>query len=504
MKTAAQWKTIGFHPHHGICIPLFALRTKTSSGIGEFLDLIPFISWCKELGFDCLQLLPLNDTGSDCSPYSPLSCTALDPIYLTLNSLPESSEVLHPFNSFQQLNKQPHLIRGEVKSLKLDWLRLYFQRTFPSLSKTSIYQQFVNTTPWLADYARFKALKEAFEGRHWKEWPITFAAPIPSKCQDEVNFHCFLQYHCWSQMRQVHAFANQNSFLIQGDMPILPASDSVDVWANPALFRLDLLTGAPPDLYNPSGQIWGFPPFAYDAMRRAHLTWWKERLTAMESIYHMYRIDHVVGLFRLWVIPKEEPTTGHFIPENPLLWGSQGREILETMIDVSSLLPIAEDLGTIPPIVYTTLKELGICGTKVMRWQKSDSGYLPLNEYEPLSVTTLSTPDMDPFPLWWKRSPTEAAHFAKFKHWTYHPLLTSDQQLEMLWDSHHTKSLFHINPIQEYLFPFPDLARMHLEEERINVPGTIAPTNWTYRLRPYLEELCHHRPLADAITSVMK
>ena len=171
------------------------------------------------------------------------------------------------------------------------------------------------------------------------------------------------------------------------------------------------------------------------------------------------------------------------------------------------MLPIAEDLGTIPKEIYPILRNLGICGTKVLRWQKrteAEGDFIPYQEYEPFSMTTVSDADLDPLPLWWKKFPQESMSFAKFKHWKYQPELSPDRQLEILRDSHHTNSFFHINPLQEYLFPFPELVWPDPEEERINIPGTLLASNWTYRFRPYLEDLVKHLPLKEAIRAVLQ
>ena len=176
------------------------------------------------------------------------------------------------------------------------------------------------------------------------------------------------------------------------------------------------------------------------------------------------------------------------------------------MLDDSPLLPIAEDLGVIPQVVYQTLAEFGIPGTKVMRWQRrwdSDGGFIDPKDYPPISLTTISTPDMEPLSLWWEKLPQEASRLAEFKHWTYHPKLEQWQRKELLKDSHHSASFFHINLLQEYLALFPDLISSNPENERINIPGTQLPTNWTYRFKPTLEELMTRQDLTQEIREIL-
>ncbi len=498
---------IGLKPHHGICVPLFSLRSNKSCGIGEFFDLNPLIDWCSTLNLDCLQLLPLNDTGSDPSPYNPISSCALDPVYLSLRSLPSLGKLAPELEKWSFSNQA---LKFTVKQKKMEWLFLYFQQMFPSISKKAEYQSFLNKHSWLKTYALFKALKNTFGETRWTEWPLQFQSPEKVDFKEHklaIEFHSFVQYLCFSQMEAVHAYANQKGIFIQGDIPILLSPDSADVWAEPSLFYLNLSAGAPPDFYNSLGQHWGFPLFNWDAMRQDGFSWWKRRLNAIESLFSMYRIDHVVGFFRIWAIGEGQlPIEGFFIPSDPDLWGPQGKELLEMMIEASLLLPIAEDLGTIPDVVYRTLKDLGICGTKVIRWQRNFNGdreFVPYREYEPLSMTTVSTPDMEPLQAWWQNQPEDAEVFARFKGWEYPCVLTKEKHLEILRDAHHTPSFFHINLLQEYLALFPELSWGNAEAERINTPGTLLPGNWTYRFRPLVEEIVSHQGLGEAFRKIL-
>jgi 4-alpha-glucanotransferase len=495
VKTAAQWAPIGLKPHHGIALPLSALHSKKSCGIGEFHDLIPLIDWCHSIGFDTIQLLPLNDTGADPSPYNPISSCALDPIYLSLADLPggDSLAPFQPFLQEQRLNFQA------IKAQKITWLTRYFNAHFLTLVSTDDYQNFLRSHPWLSTYALFKAYKDRYDGKPWKDWPLRLPDP-DQDLRPATDFHTFLQYLCFTQMARVRAHATKQGVFLMGDVPILPSPDSADVWGYKELFDLSLQAGAPPDYYNPLGQKWGFPLYDWETMRHTHFAWWKQRLHTLEELYHIYRLDHVVGYFRIWAIPDDQKASeGHFVPQDPSIWPDHGREILSTFIDASSLLPIAEDLGTIPKEVPPILKELGICSTKVLRWErnwKGDKSFIPYDQYEPLSITTVSTLDSDTLTLWWKKYPEEAAAFARFKHWAYQPELTHDQRLAILYDSHHTPSLFHINLLQETLALFPELIWPNPEDERINIPGSILPKNWTYRFRPSLEEILNHREMA--------
>ncbi len=503
MKTDAHWKKVGLSTHQGILLPISALRTQKSCGIGEFLDLIPIIDWSSSLGLDVIQILPINDSGDDPSPYNAISSCALNPIYLSLAALPGAVPDPEVFSPLTQL---PRIAYRSVRHEKLKFLKSYYEQ-HPRREET---EKFIAQYRWVRPYALFNAYKDEYGDKSWEDWPEEAKTSRPfafEKKQKEIDFHCFLQLLCFEQMRQVKQYAASKKVLLKGDIPILISPDSADVWAEESLFDLSLAAGSPPDYYNLKGQLWGFPLYRWEELHETQFAWWRQRLKAAEEFFDLYRIDHVVGFFRIWGIPKgEKSIEGHFVPEDPALWPGQGRTILEMMIDSSLMLPLAEDLGTIPDFVRSLLKELGVCKTNMIRWQRNwegDKSYIPFDQYEPLSLTTLSTHDSDPLPLWWKKFPDESMPFAEFKHWSYKPDLTFDQHFEILRDSYHTSSYFHINLLQETLLLFPELSWPSLEDERINIPGTLLPTNWTYRFRPMVEEIVAHQGLAAAFKSIL-
>jgi len=513
--TYKHWQNVGIKHHHGIALPLFSLRSKKSSGIGEFLDLFPIIDWVKTIGYDVIQLLPLNDTGEDPSPYNALSSQALDPMYLSLYALPllsEHHDLERQLETFQALNNSQRIAYAKVKQNKMNFLHKYFEKVYATLSQADEYLEFTSSNVWLGTYALYRVLKEKGNNSSWKSWPEELQRPkdfhlLLQKYDQEVNFYIFLQYLAFSQFKKVKAYASSKNILIKGDIPILLSQDSADVWTHLDLFNGKNTVGAPPDAYNAKGQDWGFPMFQWKAHEKEHFSWWKQRLQTASQLYHLYRIDHVVGFFRFWVIPPhKKPVDGHFMPRNFYLWQRQGQKLLKMMIDASFILPMAEDLGTIPRFVPRTLKKLGICGTRVIRWARrweEDSNYINVKDYEPLTMTTVSTHDAEPLSLWWEKYPIDAKLYAKHKKWKYTPVLTNQMRYAMLYDSHHSSSLFHINPLQEYLAFFPELIWPKPEDERINIPGTASPINWTYRFRPTVEEIISHENLQSTMQQLL-
>jgi 4-alpha-glucanotransferase len=519
LETSAksQWELIGIKPHHGINIPLSSIHTKNSCGIGEFFDLIPLIDWCEELSLDVIQILPINDCGNDPSPYNGISASALNPIYLSLHKLPyldKYPELKEKLCHLQKLTLIPRIPYQEVLLNKLTWLRDYFSQVAPQIMKSKGFSDFVAENGWVEPYALFRVLREKMGQYIWTTWPKEYQSPTYEEYErhvedhfEEMAFYVVLQYLCFKQFVEIKHYANSHGVLLKGDIPILISPDSADVWHEPKLFDMSSGAGAPPDYYNPEGQSWGFPLYNWDMMRDTNYAWWRQRLKIATPLYDIYRIDHILGFFRIWAIPHGKPATeGHFVPEDEMLWVAQGKGILEMMLDTSPMLPIGEDLGLTMPLIRKTLEELGISGTRILRWErrwKADKSFIPLNDYPLISMTSVSTHDSETLALWWRDTSHEAKDFCTYKGWTYSPELKNDQRQEILWESHHTSSLFHINLLGEYLALFPEMVWPNIEDERINVPGFILPTNWTYRMRMSLEEITEHKKLKDTMRELV-
>jgi 4-alpha-glucanotransferase len=512
-----HWQRVGICPHHGIAVPLFSLHTAQSIGIGEFLDLLPLIDWCKDIGMDVIQLLPLNDSGADTSPYNAISAFALNPMYISLFALPNIDASLHAqlLEMRKLLQHSTRLDYATVRHQKIRFLHSYFTTHKERLINDSAYQAFINDNPWVAIYAIFVILKTHAHGKPWTAWSDLYSDPseeliasLADTHQERISFYSWLQFVCDQQMQQVKKHAVSKGVFLMGDIPILISRDSADVWFHRSLFHTEYAAGAPPDQYSELGQNWGSPIYQWSEHQRTGYSWWKQRLKTASRYYHIYRIDHIVGFFRIWAIPPGKTgKEGQFIPGVLRDWMTQGINLMHMMLQSSPLLPIGEDLGVVPREVKRTLQTLGICGTKVMRWERLwDKGdqFLPLNAFLPESLTTVSTHDSEPLQLWWIENPKEAAEFAAFKRWTFSPRLSHEHHEQILYDSHHTTSLFHINPLQEYLALFSELHWEDPKQERINVPGTISKENWTYRCRPSIEQLSCHYELGQLMTRLLK
>ncbi len=515
---ANHWHHVGIRHHHGVAVPLFSLHSAHSSGIGEFPDLLLLADWCASIGFDLIQLLPLNDTGHGISPYSAVSAFALNPVFLSLSKLPYLEE--YPFlndeaKTLPKFSQTPHVDYAHVSERKEHFLRLYYQASAPRLLASEAYHNFLESASWLKGYTAFKILKQRHHGASWEIWPEKERTPTPELLEtlaaeeaDAFDWYGVLQFLCDQQLQATKEGLAKRKVFLMGDMPILIDRDSADVWLHQELFDLRYSAGAPPDMFTEDGQNWGFPLYNWSVLADHDYGWWRARLKWAARYYHLYRIDHIVGFFRIWAIPLGlRGKDGQFIPADEGLWIDHGQRLMLMMLDACDMLPIGEDLGIVPPQVRACLSALCICGTRVMRWERAwheDGRFILPYDYSIDSMTTVSTHDSETLQLWWKNNPIESQKFAQSKGWSYQPLLSREYHREILWDSHHSASLFHINPIQEYLALFPGLSWPDLNDERINIPGIFSDVNWRYRLRLSLEELTNQETIKHLLQELIK
>jgi 4-alpha-glucanotransferase len=514
--TAAHWNRIGVRHHHGICLPIGALTTQSSCGIGEYLDLLPLIRWLPNTGFDLIQILPINDTGDDPSPYMGISANALHPIYLSLRALPDAEsipELSKSFDLLYQLNHSPAVCYHDVLNAKLHALSIYLKHKLSDIEHDPDFQSFLEANcSWLTPYSIFRALKGIHHGKAWWDWNIADIPRTEASLQSDATLsrHILrwraIQYLCFLQWRQVRKAADSCGVLLTGDVPILINKDSADVWWHPELFSLKRDVGAPPDMYNKDGQHWGFPLFHWANHRKNHFAWWKERLRVQETLYHLYRLDHLVGFFRLYAIsPNKKGNDGTFVPKTPQEWKALGEEILTMMVQATSMLPLGEDLGDVPDLVRQSMHALGVPGLKVLRWERkwhSDQSFISPTTFSPESVTTVSTHDSSTLQGWWEEDPKISQQCASEYGLEWEPKLSPSLLFNILNISHHSGSLFHINLLNEYLSLFPELSWGDPEKERINRPGTLSPNNWTYRIKVSLDTMIAHPGLIESMRSL--
>ncbi len=317
----------------GILTPLSALQTREGIGIGEFADLPLLADWCASLNLDLIQLLPVNDTGTQSSPYNALSAFALHPIYLRITDLPEfhdlggsdraavekAIEELRDEHAGEKRVRYESMLAG-----KLHLLQMVFSVTRWTPALEAAAERYMSSNPWVMPYAAFKLLKKENDQKPWKEWR-EYRDPTASDMEaiwadashrETLHFHVWLQMRLEEQFRQAAEAVRERGIMLKGDLPIMMNEDSVDVWAQRDAFITRLRAGAPPDMFSHLGQYWDFPIYDWDHLAETGYRWWKDRLAQADKFYTAYRIDHVLGFFRVWAIPAANWSglLGHFYP----------------------------------------------------------------------------------------------------------------------------------------------------------------------------------------------
>ena len=328
----------------GVAVPVFSLKSSSNFGIGEFLDLKLLADWCNKVGLKMIQILPINDTRTDGSwdnsyPYKAISTKALHPIYLNLDKmgqLDDKSDREYFKQQKEILNSKDYVDYPEVMKVKEAYFKKIFHQTWNDIKEKEDYKVFFNENKdWLVPYASFCNQRDYKSTRQQVESQSSMSTSVSvsmSESMSEPEFSYFLQYHLDKQLKETIDYLHEKGMALKGDIPIGIGRDSVDALANPELFNLDCQAGAPPDAFATEGQNWGFPTYNWEAMAKDDYRWWRERLTHMSRYFDAYRIDHILGFFRIWEIPIEysQGTMGHFSPALPL-------ELKDIVIETQSL-----------------------------------------------------------------------------------------------------------------------------------------------------------------------
>ncbi len=322
----------------GVAIPVFALRSSKSAGIGEFADLKYLVDWSKKIGLKLIQLLPLNDTTAthtwlDSYPYSAISAFALHPMYLRIQDVVKKDQLnlLKPFQAqIDQLNVLSEIDYDGVMQLKWKLLKLiYAENGKKDLASVGFKKFFTQNEHWLVSYSAFSYLRDLHGSVDFNSWPthskfdqkeVDQLTAAKSKTSHEIAFYYFVQYHLHVQLSASTKYAHKNGIIVKGDIPIGVYRYGADAWQHPDLFHMDMQAGAPPDDFAVKGQNWGFPTYNWEVMASNHYTWWKLRFEQMSFYFDAFRIDHILGFFRIWSIPMDqvEGIMGRFVPAIPI------------------------------------------------------------------------------------------------------------------------------------------------------------------------------------------
>ncbi|MFO1221124.1 MAG: 4-alpha-glucanotransferase [Burkholderiaceae bacterium] len=465
----------------GILLHLTSLPGPHGSG-----DLGPgarhFVDWLVTAGQRVWQWLPTTPIGPGHSPYQSVSAFAGSPWLVALEPLIEAGWLA-----------APGLPEGGFDAQRVDFERVVpwrhrqlreaeagFRARATPAQRDALERWRAAQGPWLEDYALFMALETALGGRPWWLWPAPLArregaalARARAEHAREIDFWVFVQWCFDTQCRALKAYANERGVSIMGDVPIFVAHHSADCWSRPDLYRLDehfqptVVAGAPPDDLGPEGQHWGNPLYRWERMADEHYAWWIAR--ARHALVHadLFRIDHFRGFAAYWEIPAELPTAqgGRWV-------AGPGRALFDAMARELGPLPIvAEDLGHITPDVHALREACGFAGMKVLQFAfGGDAGheYLPHN-FKPHAVVYTGTHDNDTLRGWWDHASERERRFAG-------AYLACGAH-----DVHWAAIRAACNSVAELaMFPLQDAMGLG-RDARMNTPGTMGGSNWTWR-----------------------
>ena len=318
----------------GTAIPVFSIRTDEDFGVGDFEDIKQMVDWCAETGQKVLQLLPVNDTTKsytwvDSYPYSANSTFALHPMYMRLEKagvLKDEKRMEHFRTLAHHLNELSEIDYEAVNNAKNEYLHELFTQDWQKTAASGEFKKFVEENEyWLRPYAAWCALRDEYhtpDNTLWGEYAQYDDKAVEEfikSHREKIDFFYFVQYHLDRQLREVRDYAHEHGVVLKGDIPIGIGRHSVDAWQSPHLFNMDCSAGAPPDDFSVLGQNWGFPTYNWDVMAADGFQWWKTRFRKMSDYFDAYRIDHILGFFRIWQIPLDalHGLLGYFNPAMP-------------------------------------------------------------------------------------------------------------------------------------------------------------------------------------------
>lgn len=518
---AAKFDRPGFRGA-GTAIPVFSLRTESDFGIGEFKDLRPLVDWAAATGQCIIQLLPVNDTTrkgewKDSYPYSPISSFALHPLYINLQALGIRETVA--FKKEQaELNALEELDYPRVFQAKMKYIRKAFKTRGARDMDTPGFKKFVlENEYWLEEYAQFCAKRDSLEPEYYR----------------------WMQWHLDKQFAAEVKYARGRGVSLKGDLPIGVSSDSAEAYWHPELFNLDSTAGAPPDYFSKDGQNWGFPTYNWEEMAKDDFAWWKARLRKMSQYFDAFRIDHILGFFRIWEIPAgiRSGLAGHFNPAMPYspeeiynmhlpidglfhedprhpgmyqplinpasqnlpqwqqerfgalyndffyhrhdeFWRRNAERKLPELLGATGMLACGEDLGMVPDCVPGVMDHERILSLR-MRGMENEG------PWKQLSVCATSSHDMETLRMQCDHDP---------EPW---------EVRNMLWEFLASPSMLAIFPLQDWVALDKRFRRGDRNVERINYPAD-SDNHWKFRIHFNLQDLMQESELNVAVTGLLK
>lgn len=557
----------------GILVPVFSIRGERDLGIGDTASLREFVHFAAETGFGFVQLLPINETGPDNSPYNAISSVAIDPITLACTpadlvdlSVDAFEEILARID-LASLNAGP-VRYDEVRSLKHTLLRKAFESFNDKMlgsvdTRAADFESFCETEgPWLNDYCLFRLLMDREGGSQvWQNWGENHrekskaiaairaeAAVQPDEIDRELRYYAYVQWIAFSQWRELAAHAASRGVVLMGDVPYGVSLYSVDVWADLEIFDLEWYGGAPPEtLFKDDefvqkwGQNWGIPLYRWDVLETRGFDWWRRRIEKTTEIFGMFRIDHALGFYRIYSFPWNPVRNAEFLPlrheeaaercggrlpgfrprpddseESKAGNRADGEKYLRMVQEAAGDAEVvAEDLGTVPDYVRPSLAELDIAGMKVPQWEFEHGRVVLGLDYPKCSFATYASHDHAPMRAQWEgqlhtvreTGPEDPEHWEARR---FLETLCEFASIERpggeipdygkgIWDK--LLRELSLSNADRISIMANDLL---FETDRINVPGVMDGTNWSYRLPATAEELVSGEEFRELRESLKK
>ncbi|TAE87663.1 MAG: 4-alpha-glucanotransferase [Verrucomicrobia bacterium] len=530
----------------GLLLPAFSPSREGDFGIGDTRSMRRWIDHCAEQGVGFLQLLPINETGSDDSPYNAISSVALEPLYLTCEAgeIPglEASDVEEARRDFRECGLRVDYAssrRAKRGLLEKAWLRFQAGGGDPAFGDFRRSER-----GWLEDYCAYRWLMEKAGGSEvWDEWPEAWRSVSGARAflaeelareraavAGRLDFHAWVQWLCFTQWKAVRAHAESRGVKLMGDVPIGVSRCSADVFFGRDDFDLDHTGGAPPEtLFKHDrfiqrwGQNWGIPLYRWDRMEAAGFPWWRQRIAKLAEVFHIFRIDHVLGFYRIYSFPWQPRRNEEFLDlsdEEALVlaggrlprWSPRpddspahcaanrfdGDVRLRMVLEAAGgAAVVAEDLGCVPDYVRPHLASLDIAGFRIPHWDVDEAGrVVPGDKLPECSFATYATHDHDSLPAMW----------ADFRARSADPVVDEEERRKVTRDLALLAEFGGVEAEQDYgptvkaellaalfasrsryaAFMITDLCDL---TDRINSPGTVGPQNWSFRLSGNAEEI---------------
>jgi 4-alpha-glucanotransferase len=521
-----------------LLLPVFSLPREGGLGIGDTRSMHEWIDLVADHGVGLIQLLPINETGSDFSPYNAISSVALDPVYLAMEEVPGvPREALAALPSFESGPVDYPAVHGTKRGL-LDaaW------KAWPGHDE-ALHGEFEafcgEESDWLDDYAGFRALVEMAGTEKWSGWPRAWRSVKGARKAlagegGRIAFFKWVQWLCFRQWRGVRRHADERGVRLMGDIPIGVGRNSADVFFGREDFNLDWCGGAPPEtvfkhdaFIRKWGQNWGIPLYRWKKMEREGFPWWRRRVGRLVDLFHVFRIDHVLGFYRIYGFPWQPEENGDYLElseeeaaertggplpkwvprpdDTPAHCRANRREgeVRLKMVQEAAggAEVIGEDLGCVPDYVRPHLYSLGICGFRIPHWDFDEEGkVIPGDEIPETSFATYATHDHDPIPAMWADFVRRASadnddeqeragvreglqRLADFAGIEDLGAFDGDKLWKLIDALMACRSRYAAIMVTD-LFGLTD---------RINSPGTVGGHNWSLML-PWTAEECRRRP----------